>query len=126
MPPPALADPSADADPNPRVVAGTIPGSRTRRLADGVRQRFKIVGRRPRRLSDLEPDHVPAQRGSEAGRVPGAQVVAMRLGVRRERPEYRSRFGVDIGESRHGRLAARGAATAARRTHEREPSRQPG
>ena len=128
MSPPALARAAASgakARTDARVVAGTVAG-RTRRLADGVRQSFKIVGRRPRRLGDLEPHNVPAQRGGQASRVPGAQVVAMRLSVGRERTEHGRRFGIDIGEGRHGGLAACGAATAAKRTHEREPSRRPG
>ena len=103
------------------------PGARDRtgRLAHGVRQGFKIIGRRARGFGDLQPHDVPAKGGREASGVPGAQVVAVWLGVGRQRAEDGRRLGVDIGEGRHGGLAARGAATAAKRTHEREPSRQP-
>lgn len=118
----ATADTHAGAG---HVCVLTRARDRTGRLAHGVRQSFKIIGRRPRGFGDLQPHDVPAKRGGEASGVPGAQVVAMRLGVGGQRAEHGSRLGVDIGEGGHGGLAARGAATPAKRTHEREPSRRP-
>jgi len=121
MPAPTLTPPTT-ADTHFWVL--TCTRDRTGRLAHGVRQGFKIIGRRARGFGDLEPHDVPAKRSRQAGRVPGAQVVAVRLGVHGQRAEHGGRLGVDIGEGRHGGLAARGAATAAKRTHEREPSRR--
>ena len=58
-------------------------------LADGVGERLKIICRRAGGLGDLEPHDLPAERRGESRRVPRAQVVAVRLGVGRERPEHR-------------------------------------
>jgi len=93
---------------------------RPRRLTHSVRQRLKIIRCRAGRLGDLQPDDIPAERRGEPCRVPGAQVVAMRLGVGRERAEHRRRLRIDVGERRNRRLTAGGPGASAKRAHERE------
>ena len=74
----------------------------------------------------------PARRGSGASRSTSqprgaesrslwrvAEVVGVRLGVRRERAEHRRLVGVDVGERGDRGTAARGARTAADGTHAR-------
>ena len=89
-------------------------------LADGVGERLKIICRRAGGLGDLKPHDLPAERRRESGRMPGAQVVAVRLGVGRERPEHGCRLCIDVGERRNRRLTAGGPGASTKRAHERE------
>jgi len=59
------------------------------RLSDRVGERLKIICGRAGWLRDLEPNYLPAERRRQSRRVPGAQVVAVRFCVRRERAEHR-------------------------------------
>ena len=54
-----------------------------------------------------------------------AQVVGVRLGVRRERAEHRGLVGVDVGQRGDRGAAARGARTAAGKTHAADGTRRP-
>ncbi len=93
-----------------------LPGAR--RLAHGVGQGFQVVAARAGgRRTVEEPDDLPAPRGGEPLGVLGAQVVAVRLGVGRQRAEDRRRIGVDVRQRRDGGTAAGGARTATYRTH---------
>src|SRR5207342_2946635 len=60
---------------------------------------------------------LPPTGGRETLGVHLAQVVGVRLGVRRERTDDGRLVGVDIGERRDRRAAARGARTAPDGTH---------
>jgi hypothetical protein len=124
MPPASLAQAARAGRAGPGATwvcaAGAVHGrDRPGGLPDRVGECFEIVSGRPGRLGGVEADHFPAQWSGEASRVPGAQVVAVRLGVGRQWPEYSGRLRVDIGERRHGGLAASGAR-AATKAHERE------
>jgi len=90
------------------------------RLPDRVRERLKIIRRWAYRLRDLQPDDLPAQWRSQPCGVPGAQVVAVRFGVGRERAEHRGGLRVHVGERRNRRLTAGGPGASAKRAHERE------
>ena len=80
--------PAADLDPGPDRLWVE---RRLRGLPHGVRQRFEVVvGRCQRVRVRRKPDHLPAARRGEPLAVPGAQVVAVRLGVRRQRTEHGS------------------------------------
>ncbi len=94
--------------------------SRSSGLPNRVRERLKVIRRWTDRLGDLQPDDLPAQRRSQPCRVPGAQVVAVRFGVGRERAEHGGRLRVDVGERRNRRLTAGGPGASAKRAHERE------
>ena len=63
-----------------------------------------------------QPDHVPAARHGQPVRVPGAQVVAVRLHVGGQRAEHRRGVAVDIGQRVHGDLLA-GRPRTGPRTH---------
>jgi hypothetical protein len=93
---------------------------RPRSLSNRIGERLEIVWSRAGRLGEVEPDDLPAEGRRQPSRMPGAQVVAMRLGVRRERAEHRRRFGVDIRERGDSGLPTCGARAAAKRAHVRE------
>ena len=87
-------------------------------LADRVGERLEVVAVRTERVGvGASRSDLPAARGGQPLRVGHAQVVAVRLGVGRERAEDRRRVGVDVGERGDGRAAAGGARTAADRAH---------
>ena len=83
--------------------------ARCRSLADRVGQRFQVVGHRGLvRLADREPYHLPAERSRHPVRVPGAQVIAVRLDEGRQRSEDGRRVAVDVGKRvQSGLLAGR-------------------
>jgi len=67
----------------------------------------------------LVPYDLPPPRSGEPGRVLLAQVVAVRLGMHRQRPHDGCPVGVDVGERRDGGEGARGAGAAPDRAHGR-------
>lgn len=72
-------------------------------LANGVGERLEVVVRRLRRLRvGSEPEHLPAPRGRESFGVEAAQVVAVRLGVDRERAENGRPVRVDVRQGGDG------------------------
>lgn len=91
-----------------------------RRLPDGVRERDEIIRAGCGGLTDLEPDDLPTQRRGEPRGMSTAEVVRMGLRVRRKGSEHRSRIRIHVGQGRHGRLAAGGTRTTAKRAHVRE------
>ena len=90
-------------------LAGGLRGrARRRGFADGVGQRLQIVclSGLVNRLAEGETDHVPPTRSSHPVRMPGAQVIAMRLDERRERAEDSGRVAVDVRQRVQGHLLA--------------------
>ena len=98
------------------LASGLSRSARRRSLADGVGQGLQVIslGDFIRRLTDGEPDHVPAARGRHPVRMPGTQVIAMRLDEGRERAEDGRRIAVDIGERVYGDLLTGGPGALAR------------
>lgn len=91
---------------------------RTCGLADRVGECEQVVlaGLRVDGLG-RQPQHLPAPRGREAFAVEVTEVVGVRLGVRRQRPEHRGLVGVHIGQRRHRGTVACGAGTTPGQTH---------
>src|SRR5690606_10334509 len=77
---------------------------------------LQVVGGRLGGLVGQAHDLPPAGRGEPLGML-GAQVVTVRLRVRRERTEHGGRVGVNVREREDGRLTAGGARTAADGAH---------
>ena len=74
-------------------------GARTPRLAHGIGQGEQVVGARLRLgVVGRQADDLPTTGSREAGRVVGAQVVGVRLRVRRQRAEDSRPVGVDVGQ----------------------------
>ncbi len=108
----------------PRLAAGLLRGSGPRRrgraggLADRVGQREQVVVGRPLGLRvGRQPEHLPAAGGGESLGVGLAQVVGVRLGVRRERAQDGRLVGVHVRQRVDRGTAARGARTATGGTH---------
>jgi hypothetical protein len=78
------------------------------RLAHGVRERLKIVGRWLRWFHG-QPHNLPAERRGQPFGVQCAQIVAVWLDVGGQRPEHRGRVAVHVRECADGRLLAGGA-----------------
>ena len=90
----------------------------------GVCQGQQVVAARPEaRRVRCDPDYLPTARRDQPLRVFCAQVVAMRFGVRRKRPQDRRRVGVHIGQRRRRRTATGGPRTTTRRAHGRTLAR---
>ncbi len=71
-------------------------------LADRVGQSHQVVlAWRLRSRSPGESDDLPAARGTKAIGVRLAQVIGMRLDVRRQRAEHRGGVGVVVGQGRN-------------------------
>ena len=113
--------------PRPRPRRSRLRAGDAGRLADRVGQRLEVVAggqQRPRVRG--EPQDLPAAGGGEPAAVLLAEVVAVRLGVRRQRAEHRRRVGVHIGERGHGRTPTGGPRTASDQAHVRTlPTRDP-
>ncbi len=104
--------------PRPRPRRSRRGGRHAGRLADRVGQRLEVVAGRQQRLGVRgEPQDLPAAGGGEPAAVLLAEVVAVRLGVRRQRAEDRRRVGVDVGQRGHGRTPAGGPRTASDQAH---------
>lgn len=88
------------------------------RLAHGVRKRQQVIRRGAvvGRVS-REPDHLPPARCGHPLAMAVAEVVAVRLGVCRQRAENRCLVGIDIGQGRHRRTRARAARTGTGSAH---------
>ena len=83
-------------------------------LPDRVGQRQQVVvGGSARRQVGREAQDLPAARGGEPLAVLRAEVVGVRLGVRRQRAEHGGLVGVDVGEGRDGGPTAGRARAAA-------------
>ena len=94
-------------------------------LADRVGECLEVVAAGLHRAGvDVEPDDLPAAGGGEPTGVLLAQVVGVRLGIRRERPDDGGRVGVDVGERRHRGAAAGGPRAAAQWAHGGDRTRQ--
>src|SRR5215213_4761088 len=92
-----------------RVARGLGPG----RLTDGVGQGEQVVtGRADVVEVDLVPDDLPTARHGQPLGVELAQVVAVRLGERRQRADNGRRLRVHVGQSRRCRLRAAAARAA--------------
>lgn len=100
----------------PRRRAGASTG-----LTDRVGKRLEVVRTRPGQPAVLQlTQDLPPQRGGEPGGMWLAEVVAVRLGVRRERADDRRRVGVGVGERGDGGRRARDSRAAPEGAHERE------
>jgi len=85
----------------------TLSGSA--RLPDGIREGEQVVGRRRRRdVVTAEPHDLPAPWHGQPLGVLGAEVVGVRLGIRRERPEDDGGVAVDVGQGGDGGTGAPG------------------
>jgi len=84
-----------------RLELGRRTRDRSSRLSHGVREGLEVVDTRNSTLSvDVQADDLPAARRGQAVRVALAEVVGVRLGVRRERSDHGRRVGIDISERR--------------------------
>src|SRR5579875_1780253 len=109
VPPPADLDALPD-----RLGPGAGPG-RARRLPHRVGQGLQVVARRPVAGAERQPHDVPPARRGEPVGVLAAQVVAVRLDERGERPEDRRGVPVHVGQRAHG-IPPAGRPRAAART----------
>ena len=85
------------------------PGCLAHRIGQ-VRAGPHLRGRRPAFASEAE--HRPASRGAEAFGVELAEVVRMRLGTQRQRPDHDLLIRVHVGQRARGGATARGARAA--------------
>ena len=88
--------------------------ARDRRFANGVGQCLEVVRGGLLARRERQPDDVPSSGRGEAVRVRAAQVVAVRLDVGGQRPEYCRRVPVDVGQRAHSVPLARWPGAAAR------------
>ena len=88
-------------------------------LTDRVGEGFEIIAgtHQDLRRVGVMTDDFPASRSGEPGAVRLAEVIRVRLSVRRQRADHGGRVGVDVGERGHGGQRTRGARTAPDRTH---------
>ncbi len=132
-PPSGRAAPASAAPrPQRRRCAAAGRGAGTARLAHGVGEREQVVGREGRLgVLAADADDLPAARGGHPLGVLAAQVVGVRLGVRRERAEHDRPVGVGIGQRRDGGALAPRLGAPTCQTHAgdssraRRPSRAP-
>ena len=89
-----------------RPAGAGVRGRPASRTASARASRSSVVGC-GLRVVGHEADDLPAAGGGEAGRVLGAQVVGVRLGVRRQRAEDGGPVGVDVGQGGDRGPAAR-------------------
>src|SRR4051794_2112070 len=92
-------------------------GTWLRSLAHGVREGEQVVAGVGVRVVLDQAQHLPPAGGAEPLAVHLAEVVRVRLGVRRQRAEDRCLVGVHVGERGRGRPAARGAGTTSEQAH---------
>lgn len=91
---------------------------RTSRFTYGVRQGHQVVltGLQSRRIL-READDLPSTWCAEALCMQLTEVIGVRLGIGRERPQGGRLVGIHIGESRHRGTAARATRTRPTATH---------
>src|SRR5580692_3093769 len=87
-----------------------LPGPRLG-LHHRVGERLQVIGAVLSRIR-RQPDHVPAARRGQPARVFLAQVIAVRLHVRRQRSEDCGGVAVHVGQRVYRRMLARGARAA--------------